>query len=48
SRVSGLEPEAAQLLEETLALLWDKFVDEYAWVGTDGIDKRYVKFILVE
>ena len=48
SRVSGLEPEAAQLLEETLALLWDKFVDEYAWVGTDDIDKRYVKFILVE
>jgi hypothetical protein len=34
------------LLEETLRILWDKFANEYALVGTADLDGRFLKFIL--
>lgn len=34
------------LLEETLGILWDKFADEYALVGTADLDGRFLRFIL--
>ena len=34
------------LLEETLEILWDKFTEEYAMVGTADLDGRFLRFIL--
>ena len=34
------------LLDETLGILWDKFADEYALVGTADLDGRFLRFIL--
>jgi hypothetical protein len=34
------------VLEETLGILWDKFTEEYALVGTADLDGRFLKFIL--
>lgn len=34
------------LLEETLGILWDKFADEYALVGTADLNGRFLRFIL--
>jgi len=34
------------LLEETLGILWDKFTEEYALVGTADLDGRFLRFIL--
>ena len=34
------------VLEETLGILWDKFTEEYAMVGTADLDGRFLKFIL--
>jgi hypothetical protein len=44
---SDFEPHAARLLKETLSILWEKFVDEYAWVATAELDGRFMKFILI-
>jgi Family of unknown function (DUF6178) len=34
------------LLEDTLGILWDKFAEEYALVGTADLDGRFLRFIL--
>jgi hypothetical protein len=34
------------LLKETLEILWDKFTEEYALVGTADLDGRFLRFIL--
>jgi hypothetical protein len=34
------------VLEETLGILWDKFTEEYALVGTADLDGRFLRFIL--
>jgi hypothetical protein len=34
------------LLQDTLAILWDKFTEEYALVGTADLDGRFLRFIL--
>ena len=37
-----------RLLNETLSLLWEEFVEEYAWVATDDLDGRFSRFILIQ
>jgi hypothetical protein len=34
------------ILEDTLGILWDKFTEEYALVGTADLDGRFLRFIL--
>jgi hypothetical protein len=34
------------LLKDTLEILWDKFTEEYALVGTADLDGRFLRFIL--
>jgi hypothetical protein len=41
-----LEPEESRVLREALRLVWDRFSEEYAWVATADLDRRYMKFIL--
>ena len=41
-----LEGADKAVLEETLGILWDKFTEEYAMVGTADLDGRFLKFIL--
>jgi hypothetical protein len=41
-----LESVDRALLEETLGVLWDKFTEEYALVGTADLDGRFLRFIL--
>jgi hypothetical protein len=42
------EPDAAHLLKETLSMLWQTFLEEYAWVATADLDDRFAKFILIQ
>jgi hypothetical protein len=35
-----------RVLEETLGIVWDKFTEEYAMVGTADLDGRFLRFIL--
>ena len=44
--VPDLESADQAVLEETLGILWDKFTEEYALVGTADLDGRFLKFIL--
>jgi len=41
-----LEGADKAVLEETLGILWDKFTEEYAMVGTADLDGRFLRFIL--
>ena len=41
-----LEGADQAVLEETLGILWDKFTEEYALVGTADLDGRFLRFIL--
>ena len=34
-------------IEETLSLIWNEFVDEYAMINTDDLEPRYSKFVLI-
>ena len=34
-------------LEETLSLLWQNFVEEYAWVSVSELDERFMTFLRV-
>ncbi len=42
------DPDAREnaLLRDTLALLWQEFVEEYRWVSTENMEMRYMKFLL--
>jgi hypothetical protein len=44
---SGFDSGAVKRLEEILSLLWDDFVDEYAWISISQLDERFLKFFLV-
>ena len=41
-----LESADRAVLEDTLGILWDKFTEEYALVGTADLDGRFLRFIL--
>ena len=47
SYASDLEPHDRPLLKETLSMLWEKFLAEYAWVATADLDERFARFILI-
>ncbi len=38
---SLLDPDTAADLRDVLHLIWVEFAEEYAWVASDGIDKRF-------
>ncbi|MDY7036848.1 MAG: DUF6178 family protein [Thermodesulfobacteriota bacterium] len=48
SYATDFEHDTANRLKETLSLIWEKFVEEYSWVGTTDIDERYTKFIITK
>ena len=41
------EPEAAAILEDTLALIWQEFNEEYQDVSLEDLDARYSRFIIL-
>ena len=41
---SDMEPELEVSLREVLHLIWQGFVDEYAWVAIDNIDHRFTAY----
>ncbi|MFC1867364.1 DUF6178 family protein [Thermodesulfobacteriota bacterium] len=47
SYVTGLKPDETILLKETLAMIWQKFSEEYALVETADLDARFTKFIQI-
>lgn len=47
TQVPDFEPDGAQLLKETLSMLWQTFLEEYSWVATADLDDRFAKFILI-
>ena len=36
------------ILEDTLSLIWDEFVEEYAMIDTEDLEPRYSKFVLID
>ena len=40
--------EENRFMRETLSILWQDFVDEFAYVDVTDIDSRYVKFIMID
>jgi hypothetical protein len=44
---SDFERNDAAILKEALSLLWQEFREEYEWVGADGLDEKYSKFISI-
>jgi hypothetical protein len=47
SHASGLDLNDTGLLKETLSILWQEFVEEYAGVAIDDLDERFSRLILV-
>lgn len=43
----SLEAEDAETLKETLSLVWQEFGEEYQWVSTSDLDRRFTKFIRI-
>ena len=43
----SVEAEEAEILEETLSLVWEEFEEEYQWVSAGDLDGRFTKFILI-
>jgi hypothetical protein len=39
--------EGVDDLEKTLSLLWENFVEEYAWVSVSELDERFITFLRV-
>jgi len=46
ARAPDFEIADRALLEDTLGILWDRFTEEYALVGTADLDGRFLRFIL--
>jgi len=44
---SSSDPEAASILKDTLALIWQEFREEYERVSLRDLDDRYLKFISI-
>jgi hypothetical protein len=44
---SSLEAEDAEILKETLSLIWEEFGEEYQRVSTSDLDGRFTKFIRI-
>ena len=40
--------EETHFLRETLSMLWQEFVDEFAYVDVTDVDSRYVRFIMID
>ena len=36
------------IIEDTLSLIWNEFVEEYSMIKTDDLEPRYSKFVLIE
>ena len=47
AKVPDLKTDDADLLKESLAIIWQQFVDEYALVEIDELDVRFTKFLLI-
>jgi hypothetical protein len=47
SHASRLDPDSGKVLEETLSLLWEDFVQEYALVEETDLEEKFVRFILL-
>ena len=47
SYVADADPEAASILRETLALIWQEFYEEYKQVSISDLDGRYSKYIII-
>ncbi|MBW1999417.1 MAG: hypothetical protein JRJ29_15830 [Deltaproteobacteria bacterium] len=45
---SNANRETQEILEESLSLIWDEFVDEYEMVASGEIDGKYSRFITIE
>jgi len=45
--ISNSEPEAASILKETLAVIWQEFRNEYQWISVNDLDGRYSKYITI-
>jgi len=45
---SNANRETQEILEETLSVIWDEFVDEYEMVASGEIDGKYSRFITIE
>lgn len=41
------ETEAASILREALALIWQEFHEEYQWLSPEDMDGRYSKFLTI-
>jgi hypothetical protein len=46
SRAPRLDADTEKVLEETLSLLWEDFVQEYALVEETDLDRKFMRFIL--
>jgi hypothetical protein len=47
AHVSDADPEAASILREALALIWQTFYEEYKQVSMTDLDSRYSKYITI-
>jgi hypothetical protein len=47
SHASRLDADSGEVLEETLSLLWEDFVQEYASVEERDLDGKFMRFILL-
>jgi hypothetical protein len=45
--IQGIEADKKALLQETLALLWEEFAEEYAMVDAEALDPRFTKYIVI-
>lgn len=46
-KVPDLKTDDAHLLKESLAIIWQQFVEEYALVEIDDLDVRFAKFLFI-
>jgi len=47
SHALDADPGAASILRDTLSLIWQEFSEEYEWVSTRDLDRKYSKFISI-
>ncbi|MBN2033622.1 MAG: hypothetical protein JW836_10120 [Deltaproteobacteria bacterium] len=46
AQAQNFDPDTMKALLQALFLVWDNFMQEYAWVATGDLDGRFLKFIL--
>jgi hypothetical protein len=47
SYAADADPEAASILKDTLALVWQDFSKEYEWVWPHDLDSRFSTFVTI-